>query len=198
MGPLSNLYGWSQYTEFVGAFFIGIAFGYFLEQGGFGNARKLVMTFYFRDMTVVKVMFTAIVVAMAGLILLTHYGFLDLDQVWINPSYLWPAILGGVIMGVGFAIGGYCPGTAIVGCAILKTDAFFNVFGALVGMAFFAEIYPWVERFYWSSPLGPRLTLPEIFGVTVGTVGAGVILMALVMFIGSEWIERKFGRIVKP
>ncbi|MCM2322798.1 MAG: YeeE/YedE family protein [Oligoflexia bacterium] len=194
MGPLSIALEWSSSSEFLGAFLVGIAFGFFLEQGGFGNARKLALTFYFRDMTVVKVMFTAIVVAMIGSLLLSHYGYLDMDAVWLNPTYLWSGLFGAVLMGFGFAIGGYCPGTAVVGCATLKTDAFFNIGGALLGMLFFGEIYPLVEKFYLSGHLGDRATLPAFFGISPGVVGAGVIVMALVLFIGSEALEAKFGK----
>jgi hypothetical protein len=193
MAPLTIAFQWSEYTEFVGAFLIGSLFGFFLEQGGFGNARKLALTFYFRDMTVVKVMFTGIITAMIGIIFLSHFGWLDLDGVWLNPSYLWPAVVGGIIMGAGFAIGGYCPGTAVVGCSTLKTDAFFNIGGALLGMVFFAEIFPWVEKFYYSGFLGDRMTLMEYFSMSIEKVGSLVILMALVLFIGSEWVEQKWG-----
>ena len=97
-GPLSLVQGWSADAEYVAAFVIGSAFGFFLEQGGFGNARKLALTFYLRDMTVVKVMFSAIVTAMLGMVLLAQLGALDLERVWLNPTYLWPGIVGGVIV----------------------------------------------------------------------------------------------------
>ena len=44
---------------------IGFAFGYTLEMAGFGDSRKLAAQFYFRELTVFKVMFTAIAVALA-------------------------------------------------------------------------------------------------------------------------------------
>lgn len=193
-GPLSLVQGWSADAEYVAAFVIGSAFGFFLEQGGFGNARKLALTFYLRDMTVVKVMFSAIVTAMLGMVLLAQLGALDLERVWLNPTYLWPGIVGGVIMGFGFAIGGYCPGTAVVGAATLKVDAFFNIGGALLGMWAFGELYPQpaVTRFYQSGFLGERATLPGYFGLPYGMVAFLVVLMALAFFLASEWLERRF------
>lgn len=193
IGPLSLTQGWSTETEFVVAFALGTSFGFFLEQGGFGNARKLALTFYFRDMTVVKVMFTAILTAMTGMVLLAQCGLLDLSQVWLNPTYLWPGIVGGVIMGCGFAIGGYCPGTAVVGLSTLKVDAFFNIGGALLGMFAFGEAYPLLASFYKSGFLGDRATLPAYLGLRYGTVAFLVILFALAFFLASEWLERRFG-----
>lgn len=197
IGPVSVMQGWSADLEYVLSFVIGGAFGYFLEQGGFGNARKLALTFYFRDMTVVKVMFTAILTAMTGTVLLSQAGLLDLDRIWLNPTYLWPGIVGGVIMGCGFAVGGYCPGTAVVGLSTLKIDAFFNIFGALLGMFAFGELYPRVATFYNSGFLGDRATLPGYFGMSHGAVAFLVVLFALTFFVASEWLERRFGEPAK-
>ena len=94
---------------------IGIGFGFFLERAGFGSARKLTDQFYFKDMAVFRVMFTAIVTAMLGLFYLAACGWVDLSLVYIQPTYLWPQIVGGLLLGVGFVVGGYCPGTSLVG-----------------------------------------------------------------------------------
>lgn len=174
------------------AFIIGIGFGFFLERGGFGNSRKLALQFYFRDMTVFKVMFTAIITAMTGLILLNRFGWLDLDMIYINPAYLWPGIVGGLIMGVGFVIGGYCPGTSFVGLVTMKTDAIFYLIGAFFGIFVFGEIAPAIYGFFTSGYLGDSLTLPKVLGVSSGVVGFGVILMALGGFWGVEALEKKF------
>ena len=91
----------------VAAFVLGILFGFFLERGGLGNARKLVGLFYLRDFTVVQVMFTAIVVASVGLVGLAALGLVDLGQIAVPATYLWPQILGGLIFGAGFVVGGY-------------------------------------------------------------------------------------------
>jgi hypothetical protein len=86
---------------------LGVAFGFFLERGGLGDPRKLTGLFYLRDFTMLKVMFTAIAVAAAGVGALAVVGILDLDALAIQPTYLWPQVVGGAILGAGFAIGGY-------------------------------------------------------------------------------------------
>lgn len=107
MAPFYNNGFFSEQVSFVIAFVIGISFGFFLERAGFGYSRKLALQFYFRDMTVLKVMFTAIVVAMLGLLYMSLFGWIDLSLVYINPTFLWAQIIGGLILGVGFTIGGY-------------------------------------------------------------------------------------------
>jgi putative flippase GtrA len=129
-------------TSLVVAFIIGILFGFTLERAGFSNSRKLAMQFYFRDMTVLKVMFTAIVVAMVGLLYLNLADVLDLSLVYLNPTVLGPQIAGGIIMGIGFVIGGFCPGTSLVASAIGKIDGMFYVGGALLGMLIYGETFP--------------------------------------------------------
>ena len=84
---------------------IGIGFGYVLESSGFAHSPKLAAQFYFKDMTVLKVMFTGIIVAMVLIFATTALGWLDFRLLWVPPTYLWPGIVGGLIMGVGFVVG---------------------------------------------------------------------------------------------
>ena len=202
MFPLVDTLGIGTYADFVVAFALGIGFGFFLERAGFGHAGKLAMQFYFRDLTVFKVMFTAIVTAMTGLVVLGSAGWLDPSLVYVNPTYLWPGVAGGLIMGFGFIIGGYCPGTALVGVATAKVDAVFAVLGGLLGMFVFAELVPipWLRSFYELETPGfsGRLTLPEWLGVRPGVVGFAVMLVALGGFLAAEWAEKKYGAIVQP
>ena len=104
-------------TSLVVAFAIGIGFGFFLERAGFGSARKLVSQFYLNDLAVFKVMFTAIVTAMLGVTYLAWAGVLDLSLVYLVPTYWIPQVAGGLLLGVGFVVGGYCPGTSVAAAA---------------------------------------------------------------------------------
>ena len=141
MGPLvPDVIG--NELNFIIAIFIGIAFGFILEQAGFSTSKKLVGLFYGYDFTVLRVFFTGGVTAMIGVIILGHFGLLDLSLIYINPTFLWSAIVGGLIMGLGFVIGGFCPGTSITAAAIGKIDAMIFVLGSGIGVFIFAEGYP--------------------------------------------------------
>ena len=96
---------------------IGFAFGWFLERGGLGNARKLAGQFYLTDLTVFKVMFSAIVTAALGVFWSERIGLLDLSQVAVPPTFIMPQLIGGLVFGVGFITGGLCPGTSCVAAA---------------------------------------------------------------------------------
>ena len=171
---------------------IGFGFGFVLELSGFGNSKKLAAQFYFKDMTVLKVMFGAIVTAMALLFLASASGILDFNLVYVPETYLWPGIVGGLIMGVGFIVGGFCPGTSLVSAATFKIDGVFFLLGALFGVFAFGETVENFDAFWHSGYLG-RFTLMQAFDLPTGVVVLLVALMALFMFWGSERLERIFG-----
>jgi len=174
------------------AFLIGIGFGFFLERAGFGSARKLMAQFYLTDMAVLKVMFTAVVTAMLGVLYLSWIGFLDLDLVYLVPTYLGSEIVGGLLLGIGFIIGGYCPGTSVAGLATGKLDALVYVLGLVAGIVVFAALFPALQGFYQSSAFGP-LRLTEVFHIRFGVLAFGVVLMALVAFNLASFVERRVG-----
>ena len=128
MAPFYKTGFFGDEVSLVIAFVIGISFGFWLERAGFGSARKLAAQFYLYDMTVLKVMFTAIITAMTGLLFFSLFGWIDLSLVYINPTFIWPQIIGGLVLGVGFVIGGYCPGTSIVAASgRAKTSCLFMI-----------------------------------------------------------------------
>lgn len=173
---------------------IGFGFGYVLEISGFGNSKKLAAQFYFRELTVLKVMFGAIVTAMVLLFTMIGLGIVDYSLIWVNPTYLWSGIVGGLIMGVGFIVGGFCPGTSLVSAATGKIDGIFFVLGGLVGIFAFGET-EWLYDYWWqtSGYLG-RLTIMDWLNLPNGVVVTIIIAMALFMFWGSEQLERIFGK----
>jgi len=177
-------------VSLVVAFITGIGFGFFLERGGFNSARKLAAQFYFTDLTVFKVMFTAIITAMVGLYYLSVIGFLDLSLVYLTPTFLLPQVVGGLILGFGFVIGGYCPGTSCVAVSTGRIDGIVYLGGIIFGILVFGEVFPLVSNFYVSTSMG-QITLPQITGLPYGLLVFLVVLMALGGFAGAEWIEKK-------
>ncbi len=191
MGPLVTYEHISADTNLLLAFVIGIGFGFVLESSGFSSSRKLAGVFYGYDAVVLKVFFTAAITAMLGLLFFSLFGWIDLDLVYVNPTYLYSAIGGGVIMGAGFIMGGYCPGTSFCGASIGKIDAFVFIGGLFLGVLIFAEGYPLWEEFFKAKFLGyPKIS--EAVGLSDGVFAFGVILVALGMFWAAEWAEKRF------
>jgi uncharacterized membrane protein YedE/YeeE len=168
------------------AIVFGFFFGLSLERGGLGDPHKLTGVFYLRDFTVPKVMFTAILVAGAGLYLLSDLRLLDISRVWIIPTFFWPQLAGGALFGIGFVVSGYCPGTAATG----RLDALVAMLGIGAGSLLFAVLFPALERFYVSSDRGKE-TLQMFFGVNHWVVLIALAVMAGGMFFTMEWFEKR-------
>ncbi|HCI15633.1 MAG: YeeE/YedE family protein [Candidatus Marinimicrobia bacterium] len=193
MGPLIPQEVISEGWNFFIAFAVGIGFGFILEQAGFSSSRKLAGVFYGYDSVVLKVFFTAAVTGMLGLLYFSLFGWIDLSMIWVNPTYLWSAIIGGIIMGAGFIIGGFCPGTSVCAAAIGKIDAMVFVGGIFLGIFAFGEFYPMIKSLYMAEYLG-QIKLSKILGISQGTLTFFVIIAALIMFWIAEIAEKKFPR----
>jgi rhodanese-related sulfurtransferase/uncharacterized membrane protein YedE/YeeE len=172
-------------------FLLGSGFGIALELAGFGDSRRLAAQFYLKDMTVLKTMFTGIIVACLLIFFSAAVGWLDFSQIAVNQTFLWPGIVGGLIMGVGFIIGGYCPGTSIVATASLKLDGLSFLVGATIGAGLFGETLPGFEDF-WNSSFTERYLVSDWLGWSIGATVFSVTLLALIMFYAAEKTEEYF------
>ncbi len=192
MGPLYK-FGWFDFAYSLQlAGIIGFMFGFVLERAGFGNPRKLTAIFYLRDFAVLKVMFTAIVVCIIGLLYFSVFGWIDLARVYLLPTFIWPQIVGGLVLGVGFVMGGYCPTTSVVATVSGKLDGLIFIIGMMIGSVFFAEIFPLIEKFYISGSKG-AIRLTDVFGINSGIIALMVCLVAVGAFWLAENVEQKFG-----
>lgn len=193
MGPLVINELITENTNLFLAFLIGIGFGFVLEQSGFSSSRKLAGVFYGYDAVVLKVFFTAAITAMLGLLFFSLFGWVDLNMIYINPTYLTSAIIGGVIMGAGFIIGGFCPGTSVCGAAIGKIDAIVFIGGLFLGVFIFGIGYNLWDEIYLAKFLGtPKVS--DVLGMRDGVFGLILIIIALAMFTVAELAEKKFPR----
>ena len=191
MGPWIAYDIISPNTNLLMAFIIGIGFGWVLESSGFSSSRKLAGVFYGYDTVVLKVFFTGAITAMLGLLFFSLFGWINLNLVYVNPTYMTSAILGGVIMGVGFIMGGFCPGTSVCAASIGKIDGMVFVVGLFLGIFIFAEGYPIWEGIYKANFQGyPKLS--TVLNISDGLFALLVILAAVGMFWGGEWVEKKF------
>jgi uncharacterized membrane protein YedE/YeeE len=194
MAMMTPLYKYGLFGEefsLLVAFVLGIGFGFCLERAGFGSARKLAAQFYLYDMSVFKVMFTAIVTAMLGVTYLGWLGWLDLDLVYLVPTNLGPQLVGGLVLGVGFVVGGYCPGTSVAALATGRIDAVLYALGIFAGTFAYAEAYPAIKGFVNADAMG-QVTLPEVLGLPWGLVVFAVVVIAVAGFWGATLIERRF------
>ena len=189
-GPLLTAYGLSDSTDLVFALLVGFGFGFVLERAGFGRADRLTAIFYGRDFRVMRVMFTAVVTAMLGLYGLDLAGVMPLGDVAVLSTYVWPQLVAGVLLGAGFIIGGYCPGTAFVGAASGKLDALFFIGGLAIGSIGFSTVSPDLQSWHASGTMD-RVLLHEVLGVPAGVAVLGVVAFALGCFWAVGQVQRR-------
>jgi len=197
MLPLAYNLEFSVVTDLALAVLLGIGFGYCLERAGFGSARKLTAVFYLHDKSVVKVMFTAIVTTMVGLFVLSSVGVLALSDLYIEPTSYAAQLLGGLVFGAGFVIGGYCPGTSVAGIATGKKDAMVFAIGMLAGVMAYAELTPGIEAWIAATSQG-ELTLPTLTGIGMGWWTLAFVAFLFMAARGMEWLERRFAHLRPP
>ena len=194
MLPLSSTIEFTVAVDLALAFALGTGFGFALERAGFGSARKLTAVFYFYDMAVVKVMFTAIVTAMTGLALLAAVGMLDLGELYIEPTSLVAQAVGGLVFGAGFILGGYCPGTAIAAVATGRKDGIAFALGMLAGVMAYVELTPGIDGWIEANAQG-EMTLPSVTGLSMGWFALAFIAFLVFAAWGMKRLEGRFGHL---
>lgn len=194
MLPIHSLIAEHRELGLVIAVVIGFGFGFVLERAGFGRSTKLAAQFYLHDMTVFKVMFSAIITAMAGMVIADGVGLVDLralSESVVSYTYIGPMIVGGLVLGAGFIISGYCPGTSVVGIASGNVDALFTFGGVIIGSVIYGEIFPLIASFHNSGDKG-FLFLYDVVGIPAPILAAIIVAVAVMMFFGAERVERIF------
>ncbi len=192
---LSTFYGTDRLDSpaaWAAAFVLGVLFGVALERAGFGSSRRLAAVFYLDDLAVIKVMFTALVTALLGLVILTGSGLLPPDQLFYLPTVYGAHLLGGLILGAGFAMGGWCPGTAAVGLASGKLDALLFLAGGIAGCILYNELFPWLQPLAVWGEAGVDFLYPHL-GLSQGAAAFYVSLLAVLAFWGCEILEHRRG-----
>lgn len=174
----------------------GFLFGWFLEVSGLGSPRKLNAQFTFRDWAVFKVMFVAIVVAAAGLWLLTEPGWLHMVALKVPTPYYYAMALGGALLGAGLAIGGYCPGTSVVGLFSGRLDGLFFMFGLLLGTALFGLSFSSIKPLFLAARGSQGQTLAQLTGLPGWGVLLLLITLALLGFWLGSWFEGRGAGII--
>ena len=181
---------------------IGFFFGLALERAGFGSSRRISGVFYFTDMAVLKVMFSALIVAMLGLAFFSFIGLLDIStQIYTLKTYYGAFVVGGLLFGVGFAISGWCPGTAMVGLASGKMDALVFLAGAILGSILFNELFPIIEPLAtWGRSAQSSFDEPGLAFIykSLGISESGFLLLFTVVAVLCFWVAEYLEKVKSP
>lgn len=172
-------------NEIVYGLFTGIIFGFLLQKGRVLRYDKQIGALRFLDMTIIKFMFSSILVGMVGVYLLKDLGLVKLS---LKATILGGNIIGGLLFGIGWGLFGYCPGTAVGALGEGRWDVVWGILGMLAGAGIYAEVFPLMKKtvLTWGD-LG-KITLPQVLGVNHWIVIVVLWVVGLVMF---WWFEKK-------
>ena len=176
------------FTKLILGLVTGVVFGFLLQKGQVTRFRVIVGQFLLQDFTMLKVMLTAVVVGGFGFYVLVD---LNIASMHIKPMHLG-VIAGGSIFGIGMAILGYCPGTAVAALADGSRHAIYGVLGMLLGAAVYAELYPIFKHtllaFFKLSDQND--TLAKLTGTSPFILLAGIAVLSGLLFAVIEMWER--------
>lgn len=188
--PLFEFGAFGNTGALVVALVVGVGFGWALERAGLGSAPKLAGQFLLTDLTVFKVMFTAIVTAMLGAFWLGRLGVLDLARVYVPETFLAPQLVGGLVFGLGFFLAGLCPGTSCVSAASGRLDGVAVVGGMFGGVLITGLAFNGLRSFYESTAWG-SVTLASWSGLPYGVVVGLVVVAAVGGCLFAERLEAR-------
>ncbi len=173
-------------NEITLGLFTGILFGILLQQGRVLRFEKQVGAMLLTDMTILKFMFSAIIVGSVGINLLASFGLVSLK---IKATHVGANLIGGSLFGAGWAVMGYCPGTSVGALGEGRWHALWAILGMLVGASIYAEMYPLMKStvLTWGS-LG-KITLPGVLGLSPWLIIPIFIVALLLLFILFEKLE---------
>ncbi len=161
-------------------FAVGVAFGFLLQKGGATSYDVVVGQLLLRDFTVAKIILSAIATGTVGVYLLRWLGIVRLHP---KACHLRRIVPGGLLFGVGFALLGYCPGTAAGGFGSGSLHALAGMAGILLGAGIFASLYPAILRLLPDEQCG-AITIPELLDVNPWAV----IVPVVAAIIGVLWL----------
>jgi len=172
-------------NELIYGSITGIIFGFLLQKGRVIRYDKQLGALRLLDMTIVKFMFTSILVAMVGVYILKDLGIAKLS---LKPTVLGGNIVGGLIFGIGWGLLGYCPGTQLGALGEGRWDAIWGILGMLVGAGIFAEMYPFLKRTVLQWGDFGKITIPQVLGINHWIVIVAFVIIGILMF---RWFEKK-------
>ncbi len=177
----------AEWTNALSGLVLGGLFGFVLQRGGLGNGCRLTAQLRLQDWTVFNVMFTAIIVAAGGLYLLQFAGLVSWSELYVPTTYVWATLLGGALVGAGMGVGGYCPGTSVVGAAGGRLDGIVFFVGLVLGVVVFAGMFNGIEPLLTAAPGPQGQTLGDLLHIPNWLV----LLLLIAAAVAVGWLSRR-------
>jgi len=164
---------------FISAAISGFIFGFLLRKAHLSRFDIIIKQLILKDFTVMKVIFTAIIVGSIGFYFMHS---LNIVKFQIIPATVYAGIIGGAIFGVGMAILGYCPGTAVAAIADGSRHAIYGVLGMFTGAYIFGEVQKPISKYITLMDPLNKITLQNYFNISPWVIISILIIFATTFF----------------
>jgi hypothetical protein len=165
-----------------GGLFIGILWGFVLQKAQVSKYDVVARLFMLQEFTVFRV--GAPLLATMTVILFFFHDIGIIKELAVPKTLILAQILGGLIMGAGIAIAGYCPGTSAAALGEGALDTLFFMLGMFCASALFAEIYPFINKTIFSVGDYNNITVPELLGINHWLIIIPFFLMLVLFDMG--------------
>ena len=126
--------------DLVLAIILGMLFGFVLQRISAADPNKIVGMLRLTDLHLIKTILLGVALSSSILFIGIAVGLIDSGHLNIKSMHLG-VIVGAIILAIGWAISGFCPGTALVAAGSGRKDALFYILGGLCGAGFFIVMY---------------------------------------------------------
>ena len=169
--------------------FAGLLLGLFFCKARLSQFKVIVGQLILKDFTMAKVMLTAIIVGSIGIHLFLALDLPILES--LKPESVLAIILGGMMLGIGMAILGYCPATCVAAAGQGSRGAWWGILGMLFGALAYAESYPLFKTHVIPKMLIQKTKLTEFLGLSPWIIIAILTIFAVVFFklIGKKMAQ---------
>lgn len=150
-------------SPLVSALVVGIAMGALIQRVGASSPRMILASLRLENIAIIKFMATTIAVGSVLAFVLANWLPMHFD---VKPLYVIGVALGGLIFGVGFAVGGYCPGTCVVGMGEGRRDALVAFIGGIAGALVFTLAYTAIAGALIKPMSYGKVTLASALGIS--------------------------------
>lgn len=165
---------------------IGSIFGFLLQRSKVTRFNVIINQFLLKDFTMMKVMLSAIVVGSFSLFAAQWFGLIE--NIFMPHSSIIAVIVGGLFLGVGLAISGYCPGTTFAAIGQGSKDGLFAAIGLFVGAGLYAELHNWFSNSLFKGYVADASSIYGLLGVS-----PWILIVPLIIFSGLFffWLDKK-------
>ena len=160
---------------------VGGVFGMALIVAELADPDRIIGTLRLKDFHAMRTIAMFVLTSMVGVWVLSQAGLAHLS---IKPAVMIPVAVGGSLLGFGFGMSGFCPGTGLACAAAGRGDAWVSAAGMFLGALAFIVLQPVIVPGMSSVWNYGKTTLPEFTGYSAhiwvaGCAGLGGLLLFL-------------------